>query len=482
LTLLFVYFSARGFLFRYLFLVVLFLPSAITAYLGFKYNVPLSNDFTTDVLMTNRQEVSAFISYQPVLFLGIFFLFTLALAILFGKFKIDLKFSSKKAEFAANILFFVILIVCFRVNYPTRIYDIAIRRFYSSAMYLSNFLPKVEKLENMNEPSYLDKPLPPGGLLFFHIGESVRADHAPMNGYERNTMPMLMKEFKNGNLFSFPNTISFYKSTRFSILGMITPATIADPVIRSSTFIPHLKKNGVEMAAFFSKSDDFKKKPRYFALGINNYYNSFELAHSVLPQVKTFLSAGKSDKSRFALYQGEGSHVPYNSYDTGKFSIFMPVNFQSNADSTTTNAYDNTIACTDDFIGNIIENMRGQNAVYIYASDHGEIFGDDGYWGRYAKVTPKTNKALRTVLFFIWVSDRFKRENPDKFQALKSNAKNLTVVSHDYLYHTILGFYNIRNKSYSSELDLFSKDAKPFAGPMPEELADITFYGRLKFE
>jgi glucan phosphoethanolaminetransferase (alkaline phosphatase superfamily) len=130
----------------------------------------------------------------------------------------------------------------------------------------------------------------------------------------------------------------------------------------------------------------------------------------------------------------------------------------------------------------IIGMMRAKNSVYIYASDHGDLMGDEGYWGRKgALITPNTNKALRNILFFIWVSDRFKKENPDKFAALRNNAANLSSVSHDHLYHTVLGLYNIKNGYYDKSLDLFSASAKPFAGPMPEELAAITFFGKFQF-
>lgn len=55
------------------------------------------------------------------------------------------------------------------------------------------------------------------------MGESVRADHLPLNGYHRNTMPRLSRE---SNIVSFPHATSFGIVTRISAIGMFTDAEL----------------------------------------------------------------------------------------------------------------------------------------------------------------------------------------------------------------------------------------------------------------
>ena len=106
--------------------------------------------------------------------------------------------------------------------------------------------------------------------------------------------------------------------------------------------------------------------------------------------------------------------------------------------------------------------------------------GENGIWGRTGQ-NRMDNPSVRKVLFFIWVSDKFKKECPNKYAALIRNSKNLSAVSHENIYHTVLGFYNITNKIYKKELDLFTNDAKPFAGPMRENIPHGTFFDKVNF-
>jgi len=477
-TIMFVWVSARSFWFRFLFIVFLFAPSAMIWYIAFKYNQCFSDIFALTVIATTRNDAFGFINLQLFLFWGIFIAFFLGLALLLPRFKINFKNFSKRKIILANILFFIIFIASVKVNvYPLRSYYIAIRKLYMAKIDLLEFIPRMRILEKTEEPYFLEKPLPKDSLLLFHIGESARGDHASINGYERNTMPKMLVEQKKGNLFSFKNAISFATLTRTSVVGMLTPSSIKDPVIRSSSFIPFLQRNGIKLSSFFSSVDPYTTTTRLdatmnvYAATISDHYTSLDLAHSLLPTIKTFFNSHKDSENRFILYQGEGSHIPYKTYDKEKFSVFTPVNFKANADYTTTNAYDNTIVCLDDFVYEIINMAHDKNFVYIYSSDHGDLVGDGGYWGRGSSIEDVSlyNKCMRNILFFIWVSDKFKQEEPTKFNSLKNNAARLNVISHDHLYHTVLGFYGIKNNHYDRNLDLFSPHAKPFAGPMPEK-------------
>ena len=452
---------------RFIFLFLLFLPSGMLCFLALRYNAAFTRDFAFDILMTPWQEAFAFISVYFLISCALFLLFFLILTAAIGKFKIHvLDIKSKKIKCSMNILLLLVFIFGFKVYaYPQYTYYMAgvfFHRAYTNTLY---FVKNYELIKKNNEPFVLSKPLPQNSTFFFHIGESVRADHVPMNGYKRNTTPVMFREFKKGNLFCFSRAISFWPQTSDSFVAMSTTASISEPVIKDSGFLPYLKRTGIKSSAVFSGGAHKVLAIKLLTFSLEEQHFTNKRAHTALPQIEQLIN---SQGNNFIMYQGEGSHEPYETYDKELFSVYMPVNFTNNADETTINAYDNTIVCLDDFVKHIIDMLKDKNAVYLYASDHGEALGEDGKWNRQAFLY-KTHDVVRNILFFIWVSDKFKMENAAKFAALRRAGK-FPCISHDYVYHTILGFYNIKNKFYNEKLDLFSEKSEPFTDNLPSSV------------
>ena len=487
LTLFFIWVSTAKFVPRFAWLFFLLLPSAMAWYLGFKYKVVANEMFFADVLATTGQEASGFFGVQVALFGLVFVLLILLLAFAAGRLKLELiPFKSKPLRGGANIVFAVLVFSSFYFYVmPTMVYYYALRNLWRAEVDMIGFYNGFAKLEEIDDHSRIEGKLPEDTVLLLHIGESVRGDRSPLNGYERDTTPRLLEEQQKRRLFNFPKAISFANFTRQSVMGIMTSASIKDPVVRGRNITFTLRQRGVYNYAFFSSMNGHEGTDRFnvitdaFTAKAEKRFYSAGFAHTLLPQFKDFF-AGDARSPMFILYYGEGSHAPFDKYDTDRFSVFMPVNFNSNQDSSTGNAYDNTVVCLDDFIGNVINMLQDKSAVYIYASDHGEVMGENGKWGR-SNMNGMEVPCMRHVLFFIWTSDKFRSKEPYKSANLAVNAKKLSAVSHDHIYHTILGAFNIRNIYYDSSLDLFSADAKPFVGPFPEDLPPHTRLPRTLF-
>ncbi len=316
-------------------------------------------------------------------------------------------------------------------------------------------------------------------IVVLHMGESVRADHAPFNGYTRNTMPRVMAEFEAGRLVSFPTCVSFSIWTRFSVVGLLTTARVLDPAVRQGTFIPYLNANGITTMGFLS-SLPVKLDGQDFTLAriteaLQKRIVTDNYVEAIQPQVVDYLS--QLEGGAFMFYYGEGSHIPFISYNQEKYGVFKPYATDwSEEDELCINAYDNTIVATDAFIGSAIDALKDKKALYIYFADHGEMLGEDGQHSRDDKFyrRPET----RHVLAFIWASDRFREECPDLWNQLKANRERLGIISHDVVYHTVLSAFNIENEFYDKTCDLFSPDAEPFPTAMPE----ATSFGHLQLE
>lgn len=461
-------------------LCLIFFTSAFFAFIGFKFKLAYSYGLMSDIVQTHWQEAVGFIDVPAVLSVVGFVAAMFALAFLLRK--IRPSFPPRKIILRVAPVILVGLVFLpiislgvfpsYRILVPIRDFKL----FVENDVEIFQELGKIEKQEpETTRVSDSEKTAP---IVFLHIGESVRADHVPFNGYACNTMPRMQKEFENGNLISFPKCVSFSTSTRLSVLGILTPATVLDPVMRHGSFIPALNQNGIATSGFFSMMSE----------GCG-YYDSALMQITQNLSEKTF-SSGTSDSlfvpvreklaeaigQNFYFYYGEGAHVPATLYNRDRYEIFKPAAKDYAENETRVNSYDNCIVATDDFCGNAIDALRDKNAVYIYVADHGDMLGEDDYWSRCAPCYRR--KETRHVLFFIWCSEKFKQTNPEKYRVLVENSKRLGIVSHDFIYPTVLSFYGIRTPYYDARHDLLSPEAEPF----PQELPDGEEFGPLRFE
>ena len=461
-------------------LCLIFFMSAFFAFVGFKFKLGYSYGLMADIAQTHWQEAVGFISVPAVLAVIGFVAAMFALAFLLRK--IRPTFPSRKVIVWGVPVILVVLAFLPKISFGvfpsyrilTPIRDVKL--FVENDVVILQELSKIESQET--ETTRVPDSEKTAPLVFLHIGESVRADHAPFNGYARNTMPHMQKEFENGNLISFPKCVSFSTSTRLSVLGILTPATVLDPVMRHGSFISALNQNEITTSGFFSKmaagGNYYDSALMQITRNLSEKTFSMEASDSLFVPVREKIA--QASGQNFVLYYGEGAHVPATAYNRDRYEIFKPAAKDYAEDETRVNSYDNCIVATDDFCGNAIDALRDKNAVYIYVADHGDMLGEDDYWSRCAPCYRR--KETRHVLFFIWCSEKFKQENPEKYRALVENSKRLGIVSHDFIYHTVLSFYGIRTPYYDARCDLLSPDAVPF----PQELPDNEEFGPLRFE
>lgn len=154
----------------------------------------------------------------------------------------------------------------------------------------------------------------------------------------------------------------------------------------------------------------------------------------ILPLVKDDLKE-MNHKSNLFVIHSIGSHWYYNTHYPDSLAIYKPeVNSRVLSDLSEEqliNSYDNTILATDDFLSKLIGLFRKRNAILIYISDHGESLGEEGRF-LHAVDAPE----LHIPACFIWYSDKFALNYPEKISALKDNAEKNW--SSDIIFHTVL--------------------------------------------
>lgn len=157
-----------------------------------------------------------------------------------------------------------------------------------------------------------------------------------------------------------------------------------------------------------------------------------------------------------------GSHGPayYRRYPK-RFEQFTPVcasnQLQNCTQQEIVNTYDNTILYTDYFLSRVIGFLKERSDRYdsamFYVSDHGESLGERNLYlhGLPYFVAPDEQKH---VPFIVWLSEGFREDFAVDTTCLTRHGSD--PLSHDNLFHSVLGALNVKTRVYKETLDIFA--------------------------
>lgn len=327
-------------------------------------------------------------------------------------------------------------------------------------------------------------------ICILHIGESVRSDHVSLFGYNRQTMPLLEQRQR---VIAYPDCTSVATSTVPNVFAILTNAKTD---IRNSDIDPSLDATcgGImeifhaldfSCYAFVNEGEENETWGALFEQLLHSTYASgadkiltipdVSDSHSQIAQIADTIHSD-SKKHIFCLLNNTGSHMPYTDYDRLN-PPFSPASQKAydqqpgknpEAARTVINTYDCTIHYLDAYIEKLLNKLQGKPFIYIYVSDHGEYFGEHGEWIRNGDAENFFDCQVCQVPFFIITSPEFEQQNPHYAQALVELEKHRTMsISHEHIFHTLLGIFGIQSPYYDEELDLSSDRVKPYTGPHP---------------
>lgn len=158
-----------------------------------------------------------------------------------------------------------------------------------------------------------------------------------------------------------------------------------------------------------------------------------------------------------------GSHGPaYWERYPAAFEHFKPAcrsnELHSCSEQQLINAYDNTVAYTDRVLSRQIEILRSAaesvDSFLLYVSDHGESLGENGLYlhGIPYALAPRVQKHVPMLM---WASEGYVARMHLDTQCLRRRSAGS--ISHDNLYHTLLGAAEVYDAMYQPKLDLLSE-------------------------
>ncbi len=292
-------------------------------------------------------------------------------------------------------------------------------------------------------------------LMVFVVGETARADHFGLNGYTRNTTPLLAKQ---SNLYSFKEAVSCGTSTAYSVPCMFSYANRENYDIDTAKYhenvLDTLSKQGVNVVWRDNNSSSKGVADRvtfedYKTADTNPNCDVECRDIGMLDGFDTLVKLGNSEKEKpqdtLILLHQMGNHGPayYQRYPKA-FETYKPVcmtNELSKCDAQSViNGYDNAILYTDYFLNNVIDTLKtyeqDYDVVMVYMSDHGESLGENNIYlhGLPYKFAPDTQKHVPAV---IWSPDS-NHIDADSLSGMVDQP-----VSHDFITPTLLSFFGI---------------------------------------
>lgn len=345
---------------------------------------------------------------------------------------------------------------------------------YASLSYAttSNRVIEVKPIESDATISAFGKAQIKPTLFILVVGETARADHFGINGYERDTTPLIAQQ----NIINFPQVVSCGTETAVSVPCMFSGlgrSGYSDAKAKSQEGLLDVIKHAGIFVLWRDNNSSCKGTCARVAyeemqhLQVPELCNENECFDEVLLHQLDEKIASAVGSKVIVLHQ-KGSHGPdyYERYPHDK-EIFSPVcktnQLQNCTKSEVVNAFDNTIHYTDYFLNKTIEWLKTKNDQYItsliYLSDHGESLGENNLYlhGMPYSIAPKEQKQ---VPFFMWFSADYAGANRIDNDCLRGiSAKPY---SHDNLFHTVLGMLNLQTRVYDEGFDIMNHCKRVF--------------------
>lgn len=292
------------------------------------------------------------------------------------------------------------------------------------------------------------------------IGETSRAANWQLNGYERETTPMLAQ---TPNITVFTDCMSQSNTTHKSIPILLSPATADDysTLYHSKGLLAAFNEAGFH-TAFISNEprnnsfNDHLGEQAQEVLFLRDTMEGTPMDSLLLPEVERVLSANQGNL--MVVVHTYGSHSTYSDrYERDQAYYTPDVVLKATRDNRESliNAYDNTIRYTDRFLHSIITMLQQQErpAAMLYSSDHGEDIYDDRR-NLFLHASPWPSYYQLHVPFLVWTNDLYAHSYAERVALMQS--RTAEPIQTDCVFPTMLGLGGVSTPFGQDSLALTS--------------------------
>lgn len=466
---------AHGKAARWVLALFLIIASQAAYYMD-KFGVIVDVVMIDNILQTNRQEFAGLLSWS-LLFRTI--LIGIIPAYLVLKYFPSVRTTRAETQSRLKlsgvlVLTLIVLIAPFTANYFSFWREHKITRFYANPTYTAysaiKFLTiKVSStnhgpLKKLAQDAKMVGPFSPPELMIMVVGETARADRFSLNGYHRETNPLLAKQ----DVVSLSNVTSCGTSTGVSVPCMFSAlgrkAYDKELALSQENALDVLFDHGVQILWRDNNSDSkgVATRLRYedFKSPTLNPFCEGECRDiGMLSGLDKYIAARKGKDILIVLHQ-MGNHGPeyYRRYPK-EFEKFKPIcmtgELQDCTQEEVDNSYDNAIMYTDYFLSNVIDFLKKYDTTYstsmLYVSDHGESLGENGFYLHAAPymIAPKEQTHVPAI---VWMGKHFdyKKEQLMPYRDYP--------LSHDDVFCSLLVAFEIHTKMCAAKEEILKKN------------------------
>ena len=462
----------------------LMLVTAFSSYFMLSYGVVIDPGMVTNTVQTDVHEATALFSWQLVVVVAV-------LALLPGwlLWRQPMAYGSLRRQLGRNLLLVALGVLLAVAAVFTSFQTLAsVMRNHKDLRYLMNPLAAMYSaarvaihpferddrvLVRTGEDATLAgfvaaRSRPP--ILLLVLGETGRSGNFSINGYERPTTPELQRE----GAVSFSNAWSCGTSTAASVPCMYSDLGrehFEDRKSQHEGLLDVLQRAGLAVLWVDNQSGCKGVCDRVPSVSTTSNKTSPLCASGecldgvMLEDLDARIAA--LDPQRVArglvlvLHQ-MGSHGPaYHLRSPQDLKRFQPecssAALHDCSREALVNAYDNSIAYTDHFLGQAITWLKSKSGradtALIYVADHGESLGENNLYlhGMPYAVAPDVQKH---VPWITWVSEGFQHSAGLSLDCLRKTQDRS--ISHDNYFHSVLGFMNVETRAYRPLLDVYA--------------------------
>lgn len=456
------------------FLILIFILSALAAYVTDSYGIIIDETMLLNILSTDKHEAMDLLSVKLLVyfvFLGLLPSF-LVYKTKLENFPLKQDVISRLKTVGLSLVIILVMLVSFGKNYASFFREQRVLRNYTNPTYyifsvgkfVGNFINKPNtELVRLGIGATIERPVSQRKLVVFVVGETARRDRFSLNGYKKETNPLLKKE----NVVSFNNMTSCGTSTAISVpcifSNMKRSGFSAEKAASTENLLDifsHTKKINVLWRDNNSNSKGVAVRVSYedYKYAPANKVCDVECRDvGMLEGLQDYINKQQNGDIFIVLHQ-MGNHGPayYKRYPA-EFEKFTPVcktnELEKCSNEEINNAYDNAILYTDYFLSKVIgllkENSNKFGTAMFYVSDHGESLGENGVYlhGLPYFVAPDEQKNVAAIMWF--GGDSAKKINYDLLKK-----RSTVAFSHDNVFHTFLGMLDVKTPLYNKEMDI----------------------------
>jgi lipid A ethanolaminephosphotransferase len=445
-------------------LAIYLLIASQSAYYMDKFGVVVDVSMLDNIMQTNVQEFAGLLTVSLVVR-------TLLLGIIPAW--LVIKYFPKSVSGFAEILprlrvvgilllLLIVVVAPFSGGYASFIRQHKATRFYANPIYSTYSIIKyvdqqinIAKVVPLKHIAQDAKKLVSSGkpeLMVMVVGETARADRFSLNGYHKETNPMLAQQgaVSLSNVSSCGTSTSVSVPCMFSALGR--KAYDKETALNQQNALDVLAAHGVEILWRDNNSDSkgvaTRLKVEDFRTPTLNPVCEGECRDiGMLTGLEQYIEARKG-KDILIVFHQMGNHGPeyYKRYPK-EFEKFKPVcttgELKDCSQKEIDNSYDNAILYTDYFLSKVIDFLKKYDderaTAMLYVSDHGESLGERGIYLHSAPymVAPKEQTHVPGI---VWLGKNFDYKK-EQLMPYKDDA-----LSQDDLFCTLLVTFKLDTK------------------------------------